>query len=161
MLLTAGNGPFEWSALSPCDEMVVAADRDGVTTARCAAVVAAFFLLAGCAAGQPAEPPPSFSPLPSTPEVPSSVYSPPSPISTDQAPPTPPAPEPPPVREVEPPPAPDCDPNYEGGCVPIASDVDCEGGSGNGPEYVAGPVAVVGEDIYGLDSNSDGEACES
>src|SRR5262249_54746480 len=26
-----------------------------------------------------------------------------------------------------------CDPNYGGGCVPIASDVDCAGGSGNGP----------------------------
>ena len=29
-----------------------------------------------------------------------------------------------------------CDPNYSG-CVPIASDVDCAGGSGNGPAYVA------------------------
>ncbi|WP_431606782.1 hypothetical protein [Mycolicibacterium neoaurum] len=26
-----------------------------------------------------------------------------------------------------------CDPNYSGACVPIASDVDCAGGSGNGP----------------------------
>lgn len=33
-----------------------------------------------------------------------------------------------------------CDPNYSGACVPIASDVDCEGGSGNGPAYVKGPV---------------------
>ena len=33
-----------------------------------------------------------------------------------------------------------CDPNYTGACVPIASDVDCAGGSGNGPAYVAGPV---------------------
>ena len=32
-----------------------------------------------------------------------------------------------------------CDSNYDG-CVPIASDVDCEGGSGNGPAYVSGPV---------------------
>ena len=31
-----------------------------------------------------------------------------------------------------------CDPNYGGGCVPIASDVDCAGGSGNGPAYVKG-----------------------
>ncbi|MCV7249277.1 hypothetical protein H7J07_13770 [Mycobacterium koreense] len=55
---------------------------------------------------------------------------------------------------------PDCDPNYEGACVPIASDVDCAGGNGNGPEYVSGPVYVVGEDIYGLDREGDGIACE-
>jgi hypothetical protein len=30
-----------------------------------------------------------------------------------------------------------CHPNY-GGCVPIASDVDCAGGSGDGPAYVDG-----------------------
>ena len=52
-----------------------------------------------------------------------------------------------------------CDPNYSG-CVPIASDVDCSGGSGNGPEYVAGPVRVIGSDIYGLDSDDDGVGCE-
>jgi Excalibur calcium-binding domain len=53
-----------------------------------------------------------------------------------------------------------CDPNYEGACVPIASDVDCAGGSGNGPEYVRGPVYVVGTDIYELDRDGDGVACE-
>lgn len=53
-----------------------------------------------------------------------------------------------------------CDPNYSGGCVPIASDVDCAGGSGNGPAYVAGPVTVVGTDIYGLDRDGDGLGCE-
>jgi hypothetical protein len=53
-----------------------------------------------------------------------------------------------------------CDSNYSGACVPIASDVDCEGGSGNGPEYVPGPVYVVGDDIYGLDNNNDGVGCE-
>jgi hypothetical protein len=52
-----------------------------------------------------------------------------------------------------------CDPNYSG-CVPIASDVDCAGGSGNGPAYVTGPVQVTGSDIYGLDSDDDGIACE-
>ena len=52
-----------------------------------------------------------------------------------------------------------CDPNYSG-CVPIASDVDCEGGSGNGPAYVRGPVRVTGTDIYDLDRDGDGEACE-
>ncbi|MFQ6547707.1 excalibur calcium-binding domain-containing protein [Aestuariibius sp. 2305UL40-4] len=53
-----------------------------------------------------------------------------------------------------------CDPNYTGACVPIASDVDCAGGSGNGPEYVRGPVWVVGVDKYGLDRDGDGVACE-
>jgi uncharacterized protein YabE (DUF348 family) len=53
-----------------------------------------------------------------------------------------------------------CDPNYSGGCVPIASDVDCSGGSGNGPAYVQGPVTVVGDDIYDLDRDSDGLGCE-
>lgn len=53
-----------------------------------------------------------------------------------------------------------CDPNYSGECVPIASDVDCAGGSGNGPEYVRGPVQVVGDDIYDLDRDGDGTACD-
>ena len=53
-----------------------------------------------------------------------------------------------------------CDPNYAGACVPIASDVDCAGGSGNGPAYVRGPVRVVGRDIYGLDRDKDGIGCE-
>lgn len=52
-----------------------------------------------------------------------------------------------------------CDPNYTG-CVPIASDVDCAGGSGNGPAYADGPVTVIGRDIYDLDRNGDGIACE-
>ena len=54
---------------------------------------------------------------------------------------------------------PGCDPNYSG-CVPIASDVDCAGGSGNGPAYVRGPIQVIGRDIYGLDADHDGVACE-
>ena len=45
-------------------------------------------------------------------------------------------------------------------CVPIASDVDCQGGSGNGPAYVAGPVTVIGDDIYGLDRDGNGTGCE-
>jgi resuscitation-promoting factor RpfB len=55
-----------------------------------------------------------------------------------------------------------CDPNYSGACVPIASDVDCAGGSGNGPAYVEGPVTIIGEDIYDLDGNDhDGIGCEN
>ena len=52
-----------------------------------------------------------------------------------------------------------CDPNYSG-CVPIASDVDCAGGSGDGPAYVSGPITVIGYDKYGLDRDHNGIACE-
>ena len=68
-----------------------------------------------------------------------------------------PAPTPAPVTQA---PASDCDPNYAGACVPIASDVDCAGGSGNGPAYVRGPVRVIGTDIYGLDRDGDGIGCD-
>jgi hypothetical protein len=53
-----------------------------------------------------------------------------------------------------------CDPSYEGACLdPNASDYDCEGGSGNGPEYT-GTVTVVGDDHFGLDADGDGVGCE-
>jgi cytoskeletal protein RodZ len=56
-----------------------------------------------------------------------------------------------------------CDPNYAGACVPIDSDVDCAGGSGNGPSYTSAKnIQVIGSDIYGLDGNdNDGIGCES
>lgn len=80
-------------------------------------------------------------------------------VTPEPAPAPPPVVVPEPVREPEPAP-PGCDPNYTG-CVPIAPDVDCAGGSGNGPAYVEGPVQVVGSDIYGLDRDGDGTACDS
>jgi hypothetical protein len=56
--------------------------------------------------------------------------------------------------------SPSCDSNYKGECLdPNASDYDCEGGRGNGPEY-AGPVDVAGDDPYGLDADGDGFGCE-
>jgi hypothetical protein len=55
-----------------------------------------------------------------------------------------------------------CDPNYKGACLkPNVSDCDCAGGSGNGPYYVQGPITVVGDDHYDLDSDHNGTACES
>ena len=54
----------------------------------------------------------------------------------------------------------DCTPGYSP-CIPPGPDVDCAGGSGNGPRYVQGPVAVTGSDPYGLDGNHDGVGCES
>lgn len=53
----------------------------------------------------------------------------------------------------------ECHPSYEGACVPIARDVDCAGGSGNGPEYVRGPLKVAGPDDYELDRDGNGIAC--
>jgi hypothetical protein len=54
----------------------------------------------------------------------------------------------------------DCDPNYEGQCLdPNAYDYDCEGGSGDGPEY-AGTVDVVGDDHFDLDRDGNGIGCD-
>lgn len=79
---------------------------------------------------------------------------------TTTAPPPPPPPTTTQAPRYDPPAAPQnkCDPNYTG-CVPIASDVDCAGGSGNGPAYT-GHVRVIGSDIYDLDRDGNGEACE-
>jgi hypothetical protein len=68
---------------------------------------------------------------------------------------TPPAPAPAPSQSANS----NCNPNYSG-CVPNASDVDCAGGSGNGPAYVSGPVQVIGVDVYRLDGNNNGIGCE-
>lgn len=56
--------------------------------------------------------------------------------------------------------APDCTPGYDP-CIPPGDDVDCAGGSGNGPRYVEGPITVTGSDPYGLDRDHDGIGCES
>jgi hypothetical protein len=53
-----------------------------------------------------------------------------------------------------------CTPGYSP-CIPVGSDVDCAGGSGDGPRYVSGPVHVTGSDPYDLDRDSDGIACEA
>lgn len=57
-------------------------------------------------------------------------------------------------------PSPDCHVNY-GGCVPIASDVDCLGSNLDGPIFIEGPVEVLGPDVYGLDRDHDGVGCET
>lgn len=53
-----------------------------------------------------------------------------------------------------------CTPGYEP-CLPPASDYDCSGGTGNGPEYVDGPVRVTGSDPYDLGRDGNGTGCES
>jgi hypothetical protein len=51
-----------------------------------------------------------------------------------------------------------CTPGYSP-CIPPGPDVDCAGGSGDGPRYV-GTVRVTGSDPYGLDADGDGYGCE-
>jgi hypothetical protein len=59
-------------------------------------------------------------------------------------------------------PQPDCDPSYPDVCLdPGAADYDCAGGSGDGPEYVDGPVRVRPPDPFELDREGDGWGCES
>jgi hypothetical protein len=77
-----------------------------------------------------------------------------------------PPPAPPPVVTPVPAPVPvpqpaatNCTPGYSP-CIAPGSDVDCAGGSGNGPRYVSGPVQVTGSDPYGLDRDGDGIGCE-
>jgi hypothetical protein len=61
-----------------------------------------------------------------------------------------------------PPPQPvaSCDPNYSP-CVPVAFDVDCASGTGDGPAYIDFSVQVIGQDIYGLDRDGNGIGCEN
>jgi hypothetical protein len=73
------------------------------------------------------------------------------------------APPPPPTTAPPPSTAPsrDCDPSYPDVCLdPDAVDYDCAGGSGDGPEYVRGPIRVRPPDPFDLDREGDGWGCE-
>lgn len=61
------------------------------------------------------------------------------------------------------PPAPSPPTNCQGytPCLPPGGDVDCRGGSGDGPRYVDGPVYVRGDDPYDLDRDGNGVGCQS
>ena len=98
-----------------------------------------------------APPEPSPEPPPTEPPEPTPT-SPPAPEPTE--PPSPAAPEPaePQVQ---------CDPSYPDVCIPVgAADYDCAGGSGNGPNYIAGPIRVLPPDPHGLDRDGNGWGCE-
>jgi hypothetical protein len=54
-----------------------------------------------------------------------------------------------------------CDSAYPDGCLRDGiGDYDCAGGSGNGPNYVDGPIQVRAPDPFGLDADHDGVGCE-
>lgn len=117
--------------------------------------------------------PPTATPVPatSTPVPPTPTRVPPTAVPPTPVPPTPvpPTPVPPPPTPVPPPPtavpqaappqaAQSCTPGYSP-CIPPGPDVDCAGGSGDGPRYT-GRVQVTGSDPYGLDRDGDGVGCD-
>lgn len=54
----------------------------------------------------------------------------------------------------------ECDPSYPDVCIPPdADDYDCEGGSGDGPNYIEGPLQVLPPDPHDLDPDGDGLGC--
>jgi micrococcal nuclease len=58
-------------------------------------------------------------------------------------------------------PSDNCDPSYPDVCIPVGSeDYDCAGGSGDGPNYITGPLRVLPPDPHHLDGNGDGIGCE-
>jgi micrococcal nuclease len=69
-------------------------------------------------------------------------------------PPAPVAPTPTPTPSPSPSPTPSCNANYSGACLPLTGDVDCG-------EISARDFYVVGEDVFALDADGDGLACES
>lgn len=104
--------------------------------------------------------PPTTLPVPAPTTLPLPPPLPPTTVRTIS--PTTRPPPPPPTTTVRPPPSTgaSCHPSYTP-CVPVASDVDCGGGSGNGPAYVWTKVKVIGPDVYGLDADNDGWGCDS
>lgn len=52
-----------------------------------------------------------------------------------------------------------CHPSYSGCLTPGIGDYDCRGGSGDGPNYT-GKVQVLGPDVFRLDRDGDGTACD-
>ena len=71
------------------------------------------------------------------------------------------APPPPPTAAATTAPARNCDPAYPDACLHDGiGDYDCAGGSGDGLNYVDGPVSVLPPDPFDLDRDGDGVGCE-
>jgi hypothetical protein len=66
-----------------------------------------------------------------------------------------------PAATSEPAPADPCDPSYPNVCLdPRVVDYDCAGSGEDGPEFVEGPVRILGSDPYDLDGYPrDGLGC--
>jgi hypothetical protein len=66
-----------------------------------------------------------------------------------------------PAATAEPAPADPCDPSYPNVCLDAdAPDYDCAGSGEDGPEFVEGPVRILGSDPFDLDGNPrDGIGC--
>lgn len=131
-----GSGLSAWIAASVVNEVY----RGGLDRVEVAATV-------------PAPPPPTDPPVPTATTVPPTFTAvPPTLLPPTEAPTTA-------ARAPEPVPAQECTPGYSP-CIPPGPDVDCAGGSGNGPRYVQGPIMVTGSDPYDLDRDGDGIGCE-
>lgn len=87
-----------------------------------------------------------------------------APAAAVQAEPTEPAGPPAPETTLAPAaPGPGCHPGYAGTCIPAAvQDADCYGSGENGPWFVReSNVRVIGADVFALDVDFDGVACEA
>ncbi|WP_322770704.1 hypothetical protein [Frankia sp. Cr1] len=72
------------------------------------------------------------------------------------------APAPRPATTAAAAPAGNCDPAYPDVCLHDGiGDYDCAGGTGDGPNYVRGPLRVRSPDPFKLDGNHDGTGCEN
>lgn len=151
-----------------------------VTTGVCVASVLLFGTAAAAASGDAGahrsdlaldttttSEPPTTVPTTRATVVVTTTTAPPTTVAPTTAPPPPTAPPTtaPPVVVTQPPPpppppAPSCTPGYSP-CIAPGSDVDCAGGSGDGPRYT-GPVSVDpgSGDPYDLDRDGDGAGCE-
>jgi hypothetical protein len=55
---------------------------------------------------------------------------------------------------------PECDPSYPEVCLKTEiGDYDCAGGTGDGPNYINGPIRVLSPDPFELDRDGDGWGC--
>jgi hypothetical protein len=144
------------------------ADPAGLTPASIEATTAAPTTSAPTTTAAPATtsatPAPTTTPAAKPTVVPKPIAPPlPKPVPKPRPVPKPaPKPAPKPVPKPAPKPAPStCDPSYPDVCLKDGiGDYDCSSGSGNGPNYVTGPVRVLSPDPFGLDANHDGVGCE-
>jgi hypothetical protein len=137
------------AATSGDDEGETRVETDAVTTVSVAPASVSSTTVAVVVSEAPTVPPPTVAPTSLAPTTAPSTTR-----STTKAPPATFAA----VPTAAPEPASDCHPSYRP-CVPFAVDVDCAGGSGNGPEYT-GRVEIIGPDEYDLDRDHDGIGCE-